>query len=124
MSLTGRPVTPKHQKRKRHPRPSGNDLIRQAQARGPEREYLDWLRTQPSALGTGFDYDWNLGLISTPAHWRTAANAGTAIKPEYLALPLLDAEHKLAHHKGDSAIGTREWWESECEKHLKRWLAT
>lgn len=97
-------------------------LIARARAKGTERDYLDWLRTQPSALGTGWDYDWELGSVCTPAHWRTAAHAGTASKPAYLAIPLRDAEHKLAHQKGDSVIGDRDWWEHKCIEHLERWI--
>ena len=127
MNLTGRPVYQKGQTRKRCRKPDTSplaDLIARARAKGPERDYLEWLKTQPSALGTGQDYDRDLGMVSTPAHWRTATHAGTSTKPEYLAIPLRDAEHKLAHQKGDSVIGTRDWWERQCVEHLERWIAS
>lgn len=129
MNLTGQGVYPRGVKRKRVERAAPamttlESFIGKAKAKGTERQFLDWLKTQPSALGTGYDYDWDLGQVSTPAHWRTAKHAGMATKPEYLAIPLRDAEHKLAHQKGDSTVGTREWWEAEVVKHLHRWLAS
>src|SRR5437763_1598453 len=123
MKINPLPVYQKGQKRTRTRKPTDSHLaplIARAKAKGSERDYLDWLKTLPSSLGTGWDYDWELGRVCTPAHWRTAAHAGTATKPEYLAIPLRDAEHKLAHAKGDSAIGTRDWWENQCVEHLER----
>src|SRR5688572_26669630 len=107
MNLTGEGVYQKGKKRKRigkaaSPRTPLDRLLARARAKGPERQYLNWLKTRPSALGTGYDFDWEIGNVCTPAHWRTAKHAGTATKPEYLAIPLRDAEHKLAHQHGDS----------------------
>jgi len=127
MNILGLPVYAKGQKRKQSRKSTVSHLaplIERARVRANEREYLDWLKTQPSALGSGWDYDWELGNVCTPAHWRTAAHAGTSQKPEWLAIPLRDAEHKLAHQKGDSVIGTRDWWERQCVEHLERWLAS
>lgn len=129
MNLTKSPVYAKGTKRKRvpkaiSPRSHLEGLVARARAKGPERRYLDWLRDQPSALGTGYDFDWDVGSVCTPAHWRTAKHAGTATKPEFLAIPLRDAEHKLAHQHGDSTIGDRDWWQSQCERHLRLWLVS
>jgi hypothetical protein len=98
-----------------------DDLIARAREKGPERKYLDYLRTQPSALSGGFS--WNDGTpFCEPAHFRTARYAGIGQKPEYVAIPLTNKEHALQHAKGQSAIGTRGWWQDQVEKHLKRWI--
>lgn len=96
-------------------------LIQKAGAKGKERKYLDWLRTQPSALSGQFS--WNDGTpFCEPAHWRTARYAGTGQKPEYLAIPLTHLEHRQAHQHGDSTIGNRDWWEAQCVLHLRCWI--
>lgn len=96
-------------------------LIAEARETAPERRYLDWLRTQPSALSGHFS--WNDGApFCEPAHWRTARYAGIATKPEYLAIPLTHDEHALQHRKGQNLIGSRDWWEEQCRTHLQRWL--
>lgn len=98
-------------------------LLAAAKAKAPERKYLDWLRTQPSALSGGSD--WIDGeAVCDPAHWRTARYSGTGQKPAYLAIPLRHAEHDLQHRHGQGVIGTREWWEKACIEHLERWLAS
>ena len=128
MNLTGQPVYAKGQKRQRSRKATLSHLaplIARAKAKGGERQYLDWLKTQPSALGTGWDYDWELGNVCTPAHWRTAAHAGIATKPEYLAIPLLDAEHKAGAPTGRFSHRSRGiWWERQAILHLERWIAS
>jgi hypothetical protein len=126
MNLAGQLVYKKGQKRLRGTKEDTSHLaplIARARAKGPERQYLDWLRTQPSALSGQISWDSGTPFCD-PAHWRTAAHAGTGQKPEYLAIPLTHEEHALQHQKGQSAIGTRDWWEAECVRHLERWLAS
>ena len=126
MNLTTQPVYQKGQKRKRSRKPTLSHLaplIARAKANGSERQYLDWLKTQRSALSGSFS--WTEGTpFCEPAHWRTAKHAGTSQKPEYLAIPLTHDEHALPHQKGQSAIGTRDWWERQCVEHLERWIAS
>jgi hypothetical protein len=127
MNLTNRPVYAKGQKRKRSRKASVShlaELIARAKAKGAERQYLDWLKTQPSALGTGWDYDWELGNICTPAHFRTASNSGIGMKPEYQAIPLKSSEHALQHKIGTFAFQPREWWEEMAERYLMLWIST
>lgn len=101
---------------------TGSDLLRLARAKGSDRQYLDWLRSQPSALGTGWDYDWELGNVCTPAHYRTSANSGTGTKPAYSAIPLRHEEHQQQHRVGQFIFRPRSWWEEQVDKHLKRWV--
>jgi hypothetical protein len=126
MNLTGQPVYTRGQKRKRSRKSSASHLaglIANAKAKGPERDYLDWLMTQPSALSGHFSWDGGTPFCE-PAHWRTAKHAGTGQKPEYLAIPLTHLEHRQSHQHGDSTIGDRDWWEGQCVKHLERWIAS
>jgi hypothetical protein len=97
------------------------EVLTKARQKGRERLYLDWLKTQPSALSGHFSWDEGTPFCD-PAHWRTAKHAGTSQKPEYLAIPLTHNEHLLQHQKGPSVIGTRDWWEAQVVKHLTRWL--
>jgi hypothetical protein len=77
MNLTNRPVTPKGKTSKRK---KPND-----------RDYLNWLKTQPSALSGMMPCD--------PCHYRTAANSGVGCKPLFSAIPLTRAEH-MEHYTG------------------------
>ena len=125
MNLTGQAVYARSQKRKRGRKANDSHLaplIARARAKGTEREYLDWLKAQRSALSGHFSWDGGTPSCD-PAHWRTAKHAGTGQKPEWLAIPLTHAEHILQHRQGQSVIGTRDWWETECVLHLERWVA-
>ena len=101
------------------------DLLELARKKGSDRQYLLWLRTQPSALSGGMDYDPDTGMsFCDPAHFRTAKNSGTGTKPEYSAIPLTHAEHLRQHRIGQFAFQPREWWERQVEKYLRRWIAS
>lgn len=124
------PISPiyRTKRRKRNREPEDTELgrlIAQAREKGKERDYLDWLKTQPSALDWAFGY-WDMATgqgYNDPAHWRTSRYAGWAQKPEWLAVPLTQPQHRQAHQHGDSTIGDRDWWEQACIDHLKRWIA-
>ena len=126
MNLTNRPVYTKGQKpHKATTRQATDDsplgqLI--AQANGiPEREYLDWLRTQPSAYSGLFSWDGGTPFCE-PAHFRTAKNSGVGCKPAFLAIPLRHEEHAQQHQVGQFNFRPREWWIDQCQNHLKAWL--
>lgn len=78
-----------------------------------DRPYLDWLKTQPSALS-------GLGPCD-PCHYRTAKNAGIGTKPLYSAVPLTREEHLEQHRIGTFNFQPRIWWELQCSVHLGRW---
>ena len=99
-------------------------LLERARAKGTDRQYCDWLKTQPSALGTGYDYDWDIGSFCVPAHFRTAQNSGTSTKPDFHAIPLRNAEHQRQHAIGTFAFMPREWWEKQVCRHLESWIAS
>jgi hypothetical protein len=99
------------------------DLICLARQKGPERKYLDWLRTQPSARSGRFS--WSDGQpFCEPAHFRTARNSGIGQKPEYIALSLTHDEHQEQHRVGQFNFMPREWWEEKTRESLQRWLTS
>lgn len=89
---------------------------------GTDEEFLDWIRRQKSALsGVYGEYIDGEGF-SVPAHVRRVdLGSGTAIKPEYAAIPLTDKEHKRAHQHGDSEIGDDDWWRRMRIKYVEKW---
>jgi hypothetical protein len=126
MNLTGQSVYQKGQKRKPSKKATVSHLaplIARARAKGSERQYLDWLKTQPSALSGKFSWDDGTPFCE-PAHWRTSKHAGTGQKPEFLAIPLNHSEHQFQHQEGQIVIGTRDWWQDQCVIHIERWIAS
>jgi len=100
-------------------------LVDQAKAVGSERDYLDWLRTQPSALDGSYGH-WNMDFgrwENEPAHYRTARNSGTGTKPAFQAIPLTTEQHRLQHRIGQFNFMPREWWEEQVERYLRRYVA-
>jgi len=100
-----------------------DDLLKLARLKGAERKYLDWLKTQKSALSGQFSWDEGTPFCE-PAHWRTSRYSGVAQKPEFLAIPLTHEEHALQHQKGQSVIGTWDWWKYQCMKYLRLWITS
>lgn len=129
MNLTGRAVYMRGQKRTARHRiaktASQTDLVARAREKGTDQQYLDWLKTQPSAIDGGMDYDPVTGMsYCDPCHFRTAANSGTGTKPEYSAIPMTHAQHLEQHRVGTFAFRPREWWENQVATHLKLWIAS
>lgn len=89
---------------------------------GTDKEYLEWVKLQPSAVTKDFS-EWHDGVgYCVPAHVRRVEHgSGTAIKPEYSAIPLTNEEHQLAHAAGDSKIGSEEWWQKMRIKYASQW---
>lgn len=91
------------------------------EAIGTDAQYLDWLKTRQCCvrkMGGCF------GDI-VPAHVRRVANgAGTGVKPEYSAVPMCDAHHKLQHQKGESAVGSKELMDDKRWYYLIEWAKT
>lgn len=89
---------------------------------GTDKALLAWIRQQKSALSGQYgEYIDDVGFC-VPAHVRRVdLGSGTAIKPEYSAIPLTKEEHDLAHQKGDSAIGDDDWWRKMRIKYVGKW---
>ncbi len=71
---------------------------------GTDAEYLDWIRRRRSCLSGVYSEYVNGDGRSIAAHVRRAKNSGTSIKPDYSAVPLTDAEHKIQSNKGEAAL--------------------
>ena len=76
---------------------------------GSDDDFLAWVRTQPSALSGQAGTDENPVVA---AHVRRIADgAGTGIKPQYAAIPLLHTEHTEQHQHGESKLADSDWWD-------------
>lgn len=89
---------------------------------GTDAEFLSWIRKQPSAFSREYSEYINGEGRCEAAHVRRVANgSGTAIKPEYSAIPLTKEEHRLQHGKGESTFGGKEFFDRERIRHLHLW---
>ena len=106
-------------------KPSRAEAAHWASAHGSDADYLGWLSFQPSCIDGAFG-EWHDGVGRNVAcHVRTVeGGAGTGCKPVYMAIPLTDAQHKLTHQHGNSALHPPEWWAAQAALHLKRWVRT
>lgn len=87
-----------------------------------DRKYLEWIRRQPSCVSGQFSEYVNGEGRCVAAHVRRAANSGVAYKPRYSCVPLTDAEHRLQHQKGESALGTKEFFDAQAAKYRALWF--
>lgn len=88
------------------------------EAVGTDEQFLSWVRTQPCAYCRHHDCS---GQV-VPAHVRRVANgAGTGVKPPYSAIPLCHAAHEAQHQYGESAIGSRSFFDQARVKTLEDW---
>lgn len=81
---------------------------------GTDAQYQAFCRELPSALSGKTE---NIVF----AHYRTAANSGTGIKPPFSGIPLTFMEHRHQHEVGQYSFRPREWWEEQVERHLQIW---
>ena len=107
-NLTGRPVTSKGGKPKRI-----KSSTHWAAEYGTDEEFQAFVRKLPSALSGQ--------APCVFAHYRTAANSGIGIKPEFSGIPLTPDEHAEQHRIGTFAFMPRSWWEREVDRHLRLW---
>lgn len=86
-------------------------------AYGTDREYLDWLSYQPSAVDGSFN-QWKDGVGRNIAcHVRQVARgAGTGTKPPFSAIPMRHEQHL---NEEQYPIETRVRW---ADEHLERWV--
>lgn len=94
---------------------------------GSDEKFLEWVRRQNCVVtGKKNDPDW-VSRDTDPvvaAHVRrVAAGAGTGIKPEYSAVPLVNSLHRLQHNKGESAVMPKGRWDELANKTLEKWCS-
>lgn len=100
------------------------DLLEKARRKGSDKQYREWVRRQPSCLSGQFS-EWVNGQgRCVAAHVRRAGESGTGHKGDYACVPLTDAEHRLQHQHGETALMPKEWWDSMRIKYLTMWVAT
>lgn len=90
---------------------------------GTDHDFRGWICSQKSAKSGEIDFPDDTGVgRNVAAHVRRVdLGSGTAIKPEYSCIPLTNAEHQLAHQKGDSALGNDDWWRRKRIKYVEKW---
>lgn len=112
-----------------------HDLRARALERGSDREFLDWIRRQPSCISGNFA-EWVDGEGRNPAcHVRRAAHAGTGYKPIYSAVPMTHEEHDDQSRRGEAyCLGVhstkypwteaeaKEWFDRQVMIYLMRWI--
>ncbi|HET8550925.1 MAG TPA: hypothetical protein VFM97_00430 [Gammaproteobacteria bacterium] len=87
---------------------------------GTDDEYLDWLKAQPCCVSAR-EYGPHHGDI-VPMHVRRIANgAGGSHKPEYSAIAGCDKHHHLQHQSGESAVGGKDFFDTQRLSHLQKW---
>ncbi len=93
-----------------------------ARSVGTDKEYLEWVRRQPSAISGKFS-EWleDIGEWRNPAcHVRRANQSGIAKKPEFSAIPLTHEEHDDQSRKGEAyCLGRHSWAYPWCAQKAK-----
>lgn len=86
---------------------------------GSDGDFLDWLKEQDCAYHSAPDrHDGDV----VPAHVRRIADgAGTAIKPEYSAIPLCNKHHLQQHQHGEAHLGGKEWFDRQRIVWIEKW---
>ncbi len=98
------------------------DLLAAAQAKGTDKAYRRWISFQPSCISGRFS-EWVDGVgRCEAAHVRRAGKSGIGFKAEYSCVPLTRSEHAAQHQHGETALASKDWWDDQVVKHLKRWI--
>lgn len=110
---------------------------------GTEDNYLEWVRDQKCLVTGKFDVDSEARNRCEAAHCRDLRfGGGTALKPEYMAVPLRKSVHAAQHEKGvthiwdkngspvsrrtrfpiqDRGDAAMQWMIISCFNHLHSW---
>jgi hypothetical protein len=103
------------------------DLIELARAKGTPKQYEQWLSHQTSCISHQWsEWDEQRGEgRSIACHIRRVSKgAGTAKKPDYWAVPMTFTEHNLQHGDGETALLTKDQFDTMPERYLRRWIAS
>ena len=89
-----------------------------------DKNFLDWIRKQPSGYSGKFSEYLESGEgRCVAAHVnRINRGSGRGIKSSFSAIPLTKVEHDLTHSKGDEALMPKEWFEQKADEYKERWL--
>lgn len=89
---------------------------------GTDDEYLEWVRTQPSAIDGSFsEYVDSVGRCEA-AHFKDVGRgSGMGYKPEYSAIPLTHTQHHHQHLAGYEGVGGKEWFDRQVSLHVAKW---
>ncbi len=100
-------------------------LLSRARAKGTDSDYRAFIQRQPSAVSGVFSEYLESGEgRCVAAHFRTAANSGVGMKPDYSAIPLTCGEHDRQHRVGQYQFLPKAEWERLTRKYLLAWINT
>src|ERR1700722_7008044 len=88
-------------------------LLIEAQAKGSDKQFREWIQRQPSCVSGRFNEYVNGEGRCVAAHVRRAGESGTGYKGEYSCVPMTQAEHLQQHQKGESAFGGKEFFDGQ-----------
>ena len=112
------------------------ELLALASKKGTDKRFLDWISRQPSCLDGSWSEFHDDGPRCIAAHVRRAAEAGTAFKPKYSAVPMTFDQHNEQSWHGEAACLNRflpkpgmwtnaeakHWFDEKRVEYLKRWI--
>jgi len=85
---------------------------------GSDSDFLRWLTINQCAAKHIGSCDGDV----VAAHVRRISNgSGTGRKPEYSAIPLCDAHHRIQHQHGESSLGGKEWFDKKRIEYVQQW---
>lgn len=103
-------------------------------ALGTDDDYLAWVRRQPSCVSGQYSEITEAGeKRNVAAHVRRASDTGTAHKPEFMAVPLTNAEHQRQHNDGEAHLlslifagqysrdDAHAWFQHAAVQHVAQW---
>lgn len=111
------------------------ELRCRARLKGTDKQFLDWIRTMPSCI-SGHWSEWPNGDPRNPAcHVRRAIDSGTAMKPEFSAVPMTNEEHHDQTIHGEAHCLNRhlmpflwtqqqakDWFDTKVRQYLTLWI--
>lgn len=110
-------------------------LLERAKAAGSDRQFIDWISFQPSVLDGNFT-QWQGGQgRNIPCHVRRIGNgAGMGYKPQYSAVPMTGAQHRIQSLEGEAAVifkylgyrlkaeEAKLWFDTKRNEVLSKWV--
>lgn len=90
---------------------------------GTDKQFIAYIRSLPSCVSGGYSEYLHGEGRCIAAHVRRAGSSGVGLKGSFSCVPLTDAEHRLQHQKGESALRPKFWWDEQVDLHRQEWAA-
>ncbi len=104
-----------------------------AEQKKRDKEFLAWLRLQPSCIDGSFSEFVHGQGRCIAAHVRSASNSGTSFKPLLCAVPLTERQHSAQHRVGERSMlelflgrsfttqEAHEWFKDKVHFYVEKW---